>query len=425
MKPKLFLDEKLRVYKAKFKELQEPGKRAPRFTLCTEDFMLNKPTKRGPVARSKEEKANLSNDLYYAMLEKKRAEKEKIKAQPKPKTEAEERTVSMAIELYRNRILDNPELGKSPNTKRSFETHFTYWESEFGSLTLDKLTPKVIMESWTKLAEPCEGGSRKSSKDKLSTRSNSTLNRYLASLRAALGQAKKKLWIKTNPASTEFLEPEPEPHHRETPLTLEQKEALLKECKGDLHDAVSLSILTSAREMEVWHMKWAWINFDQTEKLPNGWVTFPKHVTKNSKERSVPLGKASRSILLERHLKKRNMWVFPSSRKEGSPNNFRKAFENARANAIWINEDGEQVKGLIDFHYHDLRHTAGSFLARAGVHPKAMQKIMGHSDIGMTMKYAHFAKEDLANAMLLLEDELGMTVTECHKNATNNTPTLN
>ena len=59
------------------------------------------------------------------------------------------------------------------------------------------------------------------------------------------------------------------------------------------------------------------------------------------------------------------------------------------------------------------------------MHPKAMQKIMGHSDIGMTMKYAHFAKEDLANAMLLLEDELGMTVTECHENATNNTPTLN
>jgi integrase len=59
------------------------------------------------------------------------------------------------------------------------------------------------------------------------------------------------------------------------------------------------------------------------------------------------------------------------------------------------------------------------------VHPKAMQKIMGHSDIGMTMKYAHFAKEDLANAMLLLEDELGMTVTECNKSATNNTLTLN
>ena len=43
------------------------------------------------------------------------------------------------------------------------------------------------------------------------------------------------------------------------------------------------------------------------------------------------------------------------------------------------------------------------------MHPKAQQKIMGHSDIAMTMKYSHFAKEDLANAMLLLEDELCMS----------------
>ena len=50
---------------------------------------------------------------------------------------------------------------------------------------------------------------------------------------------------------------------------------------------------------------------------------------------------------------------------------------------------------------------------------------MGHSDIAMTMKYSHFAKEDLANAMLLLEDELGMSVTGCNKNATNIITTLN
>ena len=59
------------------------------------------------------------------------------------------------------------------------------------------------------------------------------------------------------------------------------------------------------------------------------------------------------------------------------------------------------------------------------MHPKAQQKIMGHSDIAMTMKYSHFAKEDLANAMLLLEDELCMSVTESNKSATNITPTYN
>ena len=50
---------------------------------------------------------------------------------------------------------------------------------------------------------------------------------------------------------------------------------------------------------------------------------------------------------------------------------------------------------------------------------------MGHSDIAMTMKYSHFAKEDLANAMLLLEDELCMSVPECQKTATNSNPLPN
>ena len=55
------------------------------------------------------------------------------------------------------------------------------------------------------------------------------------------------------------------------------------------------------------------------------------------------------------------------------------------------------------------------------MNPKAQQKIMGHSNIAMTMKYSHFAKEDLANAMLLLEDELCMSVPECEYNANNST----
>ena len=50
---------------------------------------------------------------------------------------------------------------------------------------------------------------------------------------------------------------------------------------------------------------------------------------------------------------------------------------------------------------------------------------MGHSDIAMTMKYSHFTKEDLANAMILLEDELCMSVPECHKSATNSNPLPN
>ena len=50
---------------------------------------------------------------------------------------------------------------------------------------------------------------------------------------------------------------------------------------------------------------------------------------------------------------------------------------------------------------------------------------MGHSDFAMTMKYSHFAKEDLANAMLLLEDELYLSAQKDDKIMTNNILTPN
>ncbi len=40
--------------------------------------------------------------------------------------------------------------------------------------------------------------------------------------------------------------------------------------------------------------------------------------------------------------------------------------------------------------FHALRHSTGSLLAAAGVHPKVIQAIMRHSDINLTMsRYTH------------------------------------
>ena len=48
------------------------------------------------------------------------------------------------------------------------------------------------------------------------------------------------------------------------------------------------------------------------------------------------------------------------------------------------NHDGE----VLDF--HSLRHTCGAWLAMAGAHPKAVQAIMRHSTIVLTMDtYGH------------------------------------
>src|SRR5262249_936666 len=45
---------------------------------------------------------------------------------------------------------------------------------------------------------------------------------------------------------------------------------------------------------------------------------------------------------------------------------------------------------LPDIRFHDLRHSAATILLSMGVHPKIVQEILGHSNIGMTMDtYSH------------------------------------
>ena len=51
-------------------------------------------------------------------------------------------------------------------------------------------------------------------------------------------------------------------------------------------------------------------------------------------------------------------------------------------------------------HPHVCRHTFCSNMAKSGMNPKTLQKIMGHSDIGVTLNtYTHLDFEDIQKEM--------------------------
>jgi integrase len=56
-----------------------------------------------------------------------------------------------------------------------------------------------------------------------------------------------------------------------------------------------------------------------------------------------------------------------------------------------------------DFHWHDLRHTTASRLAMAGVDLYTISRILGHSDVSMTMRYAYLSPGFLQEAMSKLD----------------------
>jgi len=107
--------------------------------------------------------------------------------------------------------------------------------------------------------------------------------------------------------------------------------------------------------------------------LRNGVITFSG--TKNGKVRSV-------LITIVRHWKQ-----------NGQTNSAITSFRRALARTTI-----RLPKGQAD---HSLRHTFASHFMQKGGNILTLQKILGHSSLAMTMRYAHLAPEHLAEAVRL------------------------
>ena len=135
---------------------------------------------------------------------------------------------------------------------------------------------------------------------------------------------------------------------------------------------------TGALKCEVLDAQLEHINFNQ--KL---WL-IPK--TKSGRPRYIPLSNVLINIL-NSNAQNDNIWLFPNPKNK---------FTISINFASW--DRARQIAGLPNCKMHDLRHSSASFLVDNGRSLYEVQKILGHSQIKTTQRYAHLTEAALRDA---------------------------
>jgi integrase len=172
---------------------------------------------------------------------------------------------------------------------------------------------------------------------------------------------------------------------------LERGYSLMPEVPPDaftdnLYPAILLSLHTGLRRGELLQLEWEDIDFERRN------LTVRSESAKSSKARHVPLNNMAYDVL--KRWRKHNakaVHVFPG--KDGDD-----AVKSLKTS--WL---GLILKAKITkFRWHDMRHTFASKLVMKGIDLNTVRELLGHSDIKMTLRYAHLAPEHKAAAVAAL-----------------------
>lgn len=282
------------------------------------------------------------------------------------------------------------------------KARLNYWRGVFGSHALNTITPariskvrdELLSEDTPRFATPETGNPELDSKRPRAKRSGATVNRYLAGLSSCLAYGVKTLqWIEKNPC--ERITKPTENKGRVRFLSDDERTALLKACKShdELYLAVVLALSTGARQAEIMTLRYKQIDFVRSV------ITLDK--TKNGETRSLPLVSSAFALLKDR-AKIRSLnddRVFPPSEKA-------KKAECLDLRQPW--EKALKEAGIVDFHWHDLRHTAASYMAMAGVSLVEISKILGHRTMQMVSRYSHLSDGHIVATGEKLAQRLGI-----------------
>jgi len=156
-----------------------------------------------------------------------------------------------------------------------------------------------------------------------------------------------------------------------------------------LSPAILLSLNTGMRAGELRTLQWSDIAHDLSM------VSLQAAKTKSRKARHIPINKEARAVL-EQWKAQSDLhcpYLFPNRDRSGPISAFGKRSWIALLDAAKID----------DFTWHGLRHSFASSLVMRRVPIIEVQSLLGHSDLRMTLKYAHLAPSALVDVVSALD----------------------
>jgi integrase len=213
-----------------------------------------------------------------------------------------------------------------------------------------------------------------------------SVNRELAVLRAALNFGKREGWLVKTPFELGApLISKADETKRNRVLTRDEETRLLAACTGrraHLRALVIAATDTGCRRGELLTLKWTDVN------LPGRIISIRAFNTKTATARIVPISERLFAELTRLHSAVSGA---PDGLVFGITDNMKRSFTSACKEA-----------GIEGLRFHDLRHTAATRLASAGLPLSELAGLLGHTQIQTTLRYANTTGEAISRAASIL-----------------------
>ena len=216
-------------------------------------------------------------------------------------------------------------------------------------------------------------------------------NKILGVLKQIIIEAKKDRVIKENPL--EYYKQLKEPPKSEVYMSRDEINCFLTTNRLDENYPLYLMALnTGMRRGELAGLCWDKVCFItrqiEISRIRDRYGL--RDGTKTGRKRSVPMNDEVFGLLKKLHHKRSSKLVLLNNKEEPF-----------KAHHIYRDFKKAQLKAGITrlVRFHDLRHSFASHFMMSGGNIYDLQKILGHTQVEMTMKYAHLSPDHLVNAI--------------------------